>query len=61
MNILKFFKRVKDLITGLSSISERIEDLQEAVGRIETRQIKLEASNDIHDYEFKVFSQCGED
>ena len=61
MNILKFFKRVKDLITGLSSISERIEDLQEAVGRIEIRQVKLEASNDIHDYEFKVFSQWGED
>lgn len=61
MNILEILEKVKSIAIQLSSLSERIEDLQQAVGRIELRQTKLEDNNDIHNYEFKVFSQWGED
>ncbi len=39
----------------------RLEDLQQAVGRIELRQSVLANSADVHANEFKVFSQNGED
>lgn len=61
MNIIEILKNIKSAIIQLSHISESLEDLQQAIGRIEMRQVNLENSNDIHDHEFKVFSQWGED
>ena len=61
MNAIEILKKIRSAIIDLSSISKQIEDLQQAIGRIEMRQINLENSNDIHDHEFKVFSQWGED
>jgi hypothetical protein len=49
------------MIIQLSGLSGRIEDLQQAVGRIELRQLALTQNNNIHKNEFKVFSQWGED
>lgn len=45
----------------LSILPERIEDLQQAVGRLEMHQTMMLNSDDIHTNEFKVFSQNGED
>jgi hypothetical protein len=61
MNILKIVQKLTQYLSQLVSLSERIEDLQQAVGRVEMRQLQLLANNDIHTNEFKVFSQNGED
>lgn len=40
---------------------ERLEYMQEALGRIETRQLRHSESRTLSDHEFRVFSQWGED
>jgi hypothetical protein len=61
MNILKIIEKLKKILVQLVTLSERIESLQQAVGRLEMRQLRTTASSDIHANEFKVFSQNGED
>lgn len=61
MRTLLSLSKVKRILSGLSTISNRIEDLQQAVARIENRQLKDIKSLSLQDYEFKVFSQNGED
>jgi hypothetical protein len=61
MNISKIVDKLKQVFIQLVTLSERIEDLQQAVGRVEMRQLALLGSNDIHANEFKTFSQNGED
>ena len=39
----------------------RLEKIQEALGRVELRQLSDSASTNLNDYEFRVFSQWGED
>ncbi len=59
--IKRNIEKVYDACLQLLTIFERLEDLQESVARIEARQLdKLQSSN-IQDYEFKAFSQNGED
>ena len=50
-------------INGLldEKISNRFDKIQNSLGRIEARQIELKNSTDIHNNEFKVYSQWGED
>jgi hypothetical protein len=48
-------------IRTIFSLSSKIDDLQQAIGRIEARQLRLEDNDDIHANEFKVSSQNGED
>jgi hypothetical protein len=61
MKTLLYLNKIKRILSGLSSISDRVEDLQQAVGRIENRQLKNIESLNLEDYEFKVYSQNGED
>ncbi len=42
-------------------LAERVERMQQALGRIEARQLAMLASKDLQDAEFQVFSQWGED
>ena len=44
----------------MSTLSDRVTRIQEALGRIELRQI-VESTRDINESEFRVFSQWGED
>jgi hypothetical protein len=50
-------------LAQLNDITARLEDLQLAIGRIERRQIHPEPPGEggLRQYEFKVFSQWGED
>jgi len=48
-------------IIRLKEVSNKIDLIHEALGRIETRGNLNIDSNNINDYEFKVFSQNGED
>jgi hypothetical protein len=61
MNISKIIEKLKQVFIQLATLSERIESLQQAVGRVEMRQLAMLDSNDIHNNEFKAFSQNGED
>jgi hypothetical protein len=56
--LISAFKAFKGRIR---SIEERCAKMQEALGRIEGRQIRDLTAADIHEAEFRVFSQCGED
>ena len=54
--------RILDRWRSIARIEGRLEKLQEAVGRIEARQVGgAGADTAWHDREFKVFSQWGED
>lgn len=45
----------------LTKLETRLENIQLALGRIESRQVCNQSSSQIKDYEFQVFSQWGED
>lgn len=53
--------KFKQFIAFPSLILKKLTSIQQALGRIETRQNENLNSSDINDYEFKVFSQWGED
>src|SRR4030042_3550773 len=61
MNLVKY---LKNKMSHVQKNHERLERIQEVLGRIELRQIssmyKFNGS-DLTDYEFRVFSQWGED
>jgi hypothetical protein len=61
MNVSSFLKKIKRILSNLDSLSEKIENLQMALGRIEIRQLEPNSSKNLQDYEFKVTSQNGED
>jgi hypothetical protein len=42
-------------------LEHRLQRMQEALGRIEARQVAREGSANLHEREFRVFSQWGED
>ncbi|HEY7783942.1 MAG TPA: hypothetical protein VIB00_04410, partial [Pyrinomonadaceae bacterium] len=43
------------------NVMDRLEHMQESLGRIEARQLVDQDSSQLKDYEFRVFSQFGED
>jgi hypothetical protein len=51
----------KNAARRIRSIEERCKRIQEALGRIEARQLLETPAADLHGAEFKVFSQWGED
>ncbi|HTR99474.1 MAG TPA: hypothetical protein VML00_06950 [Bacteroidota bacterium] len=53
-------RRVQRRLAQMSEMLRRMEDLQAAVGRVEMRQLAGTAGA-LRDYEFRVFSQFGED
>lgn len=52
---------IKKYVLLFNDLSERIDTMQKAIGRIENRQLNRQSSTSFHDHEFKVFSQWGED
>jgi len=56
-----FLSVLKSHISRLRTIEERSIRIQEALGRIESRQLQGTAVADLHAAEFRVFSQWGED
>ena len=45
----------------LAEIAQRLEHLQTSVGRVENRQLAGLSSSRLSDYEYRVFSQWGEE
>jgi len=54
-------RKIKSLINTMVNFDKRLGEIQEALGRIEDRQNSINDSTCLHDYEFKVYSQWGED
>ena len=59
--MFNYFKKLRSLFTRINSYEERLQRIQEALGRIELRQNIENHSLSLIDKEFKVFSQFGED
>src|SRR6185436_15637236 len=57
-SVYEDLKSLPDLVVRMN---RQIEHIQEALGRIESRQLKENHSNRLVDNEFRVFSQWGED
>jgi hypothetical protein len=58
---LSLFKKIKDQFLLLREINERLKRLQQAVGRIEGRQLIAKDTSHFSSYEFQIYSQWGED
>jgi hypothetical protein len=58
---MKLFSRVIREIGQILEIPAKIKRIQEALGRIESRQNQMINYKNFNDYEFRVFSQWGED
>ena len=54
-------RKIKSLIGTIANFDRRIGAIEEALGRIETRQDSIGNSACLNDHEFKVYSQWGED
>jgi hypothetical protein len=61
MNISSLWSRFGESLAVLRGLPQRIEDIQQALGRIELRQLQQSPSSSLQENEFKVFSQWGED
>lgn len=61
MKLSTCIKKFYRILSNLSDFPDRFEDLQQAVARIEARQLATLSSTNIQDYEFKAYSQNGED
>src|SRR6266487_2455168 len=57
------FKRFKRGISQIDELTRKVDSIQQAIGRIEGRQLSLvgRPHQKLHEYEFRVFSQWGED
>lgn len=53
-------KKLKHYLSILSSIDNRLDKIQQSLGRLESGQ-QPESNKDLHEYEFRVYSQWGED
>src|SRR5271169_3412662 len=62
-NFINHLRKIWRLPTHISNLVERIDNVQKAIGRVEARQVLSQdpLRRAISDYEFKVYSQWGED
>lgn len=58
---MKLLKRARAFLLSIERVTTRIQHIQEALGRIERRQLSRMALSDLKEAEYKVFSQWGED
>ena len=60
-SVLSLLSRFRKLIWTLQDGYRRLQRIQEALGRIERRQVALNPTTSFSEAEFRVFSQWGED
>ena len=54
-------KKIRNIIRLLQIIDDRLQRIQQSIGRLEERQLSLGTPKSFNDYEFQVTSQWGED
>lgn len=60
-DLLRFLRSLPDAVRRVELLQQSVGHLQQAVGRIEERQLREVKSSVLSDHEFKVHSQWGED
>lgn len=60
-DLLRFLRSLPDAVRRVELLQHSVGHLQQAVGRIEERQLRDAKSSALSDHEFKVHSQWGED
>ncbi len=58
---MRILEKIKNIARIVSSADERLQKIQQALGRIENRQLSAQYPKQFNDYEFQVYSQWGED
>lgn len=58
---MTFLRKLRRVIATISDYNRRLQRIQEALGRIEARQLAASPPATLNDAEFRVFSQWGED
>lgn len=58
---MRVLEKIKNIVRIVSSADERLQKIQQALGRIENRQLSAQYPKQFNDYEFQVYSQWGED
>ena len=58
---MRILEKIKNIVRIVSSADERLQKIQQALGRIENRQLLAQYPKQFNDYEFQVYSQWGED
>lgn len=58
---MHILKKIKQFVSILQSIDERVDKVQQTLGRIESRQLIHDKAEKFQDFEFQVYSQWGED
>jgi hypothetical protein len=58
---MSVLKKIRNMVRTLNSADERMYKIQQALGRIEERQLSAKLPGCFNDYEFQVYSQWGED
>jgi hypothetical protein len=61
VNRMNTLQRIYASLARIREIPSRLDDIQKAIGRVELALQRIENRSNIHDNEFKVFSQWGED
>ena len=60
-DLLRFLRSIPDAVRQVELLQQSVGHLQQAVGRIEERQLRDLKSSVLSDHEFRVHSQWGED
>ncbi len=60
-DLLRFLRSLPDAVRRVELLQQSVGHLQQAIGRIEERQLREVKSSVLSDHEFKVHSQWGED
>lgn len=58
---MRVWENIKNIVRMVSSANDSLHQIQQALGRIESRQLTAENPKRFNDYEFQVYSQFGED
>lgn len=58
---MRIFERIKNVLRLASSIDDRLQKVQQSLGRLENRQIAMQNPKNFNDFEYQVYSQWGED
>lgn len=58
---MRVLEKIKKMVSLIVTINVRLQKIQQALGRIESRQLMTQSHNHFNDYEYQVYSQWGED
>jgi len=54
-------QKIRRFFNQISETRQKVDEIQQTLGRIEFRQLQTLSDSDFHHHEFKVYSQWGED